>query len=263
MPGKRDRKECTDQGKLKRKCGKKGHEILLWGSSPHFRRALQSETLAIFLAQQLPGKPQKGLLRLRTTVRLTLQLRHTIRAAMRSMLVFLRALLIVDVGVVVLVSGCTRSVSHRQLPHPPLSAPPISQPQPSQMGIASWYGPGFHGRPTASGERYDQNGLTAAHRTLPLGSRVEVTNLANGKSVQVRINDRGPFVRGRVIDLSRGAAGHLGMVRRGTSRVRVQVLHRSQTGEIRSLAATRRPRGHQMQAKGTRRKSFLASLWPF
>lgn len=180
---------------------------------------------------------------------------------MRLMLVFLRTLPMVGIGGVFLVSGCTRSVSHRQL-SPPLSPPPISQPQPSQMGIASWYGPGFQGRPTASGERYDQNGLTAAHRTLPLGSRVEVTNLANGKSVQVRINDRGPFVRGRVIDLSRGAAGHLGMVRRGTSRVRVQVLHRSQTGEIRSSATTRRPRP-QMQARRTQRKSFFASLWPF
>jgi len=181
---------------------------------------------------------------------------------MRSMPVFFRTLPMIGMGAAFLAGGCTRSVSHQQLSHP-LSAPPISQPQPSQMGIASWYGPGFHGRPTASGERYDQNALTAAHRTLPLGSRVKVTNLATGKSVQVRINDRGPFVRGRVIDLSHGAARRLGMVQRGTGRVRVQVLQHKQSKEIRSLAATRRPRGQQMQVKGTRRKSFLASLWPF
>ena len=75
-----------------------------------------------------------------------------------------------------------------------------------QVGVASWYGPGFHGRRTANGEIYDQYELTAAHRTLPLGTRAMVTNLDNGRSVEVRINDRGPFVDGRVIDLSYGAA---------------------------------------------------------
>lgn len=86
-------------------------------------------------------------------------------------------------------------------------------------GIASWYGPGFHGRKTASGERYNQRDLTAAHKTLPFGSTIQVTNMDNGKSVVVRINDRGPFVRGRVIDLSRAAAEKIGMMGTGTARV--------------------------------------------
>lgn len=89
------------------------------------------------------------------------------------------------------------------------------------VGVASWYGPGFHGRATASGERYDQHGLTAAHRTWPLGTAVRVTHLANGRSLVVRINDRGPFVDGREIDLSFEAARQLGIVRPGTARVRL------------------------------------------
>src|SRR5262252_11236276 len=79
-------------------------------------------------------------------------------------------------------------------------APPPS-PEGVQVGVASWYGPGFHGNRTANGEIYDQYELTAAHRTLPLGTRAMVTDLDNGRSVEVRINDRGPFVDGRVIDL--------------------------------------------------------------
>ena len=93
-------------------------------------------------------------------------------------------------------------------------------------GIASWYGPGFHGRQTASGERFDQNALTAAHRSLAFGTRVRVTNLSNGRSVVVIINDRGPFVGGRIIDLSKKAAAKIGMVRQGTAKVRVEVIGR-------------------------------------
>jgi rare lipoprotein A len=89
---------------------------------------------------------------------------------------------------------------------------------------ASWYGPGFHGRRTANGERFDQDALTAAHKTLPFGTKVRVTNAANGKSVVVRINDRGPFVRGREIDLSKGAARAVGMLGAGTAQVRIEVL---------------------------------------
>ena len=91
-----------------------------------------------------------------------------------------------------------------------------------QVGLASWYGPGFHGRLTASGERFDQNGLTAAHRKLPLGSEVTVTNLENGRSIVVEINDRGPYVAGRVIDLSKAAARRLGMVEEGIAKVQVE-----------------------------------------
>jgi rare lipoprotein A (peptidoglycan hydrolase) len=91
-----------------------------------------------------------------------------------------------------------------------------------EIGAASWYGPGFHGRETASGEVFDQRGLTAAHRRLPLGTRVTVTNLENGRSVTVAINDRGPYARGRMIDLSKAAAGKLGMVEDGIVRVRIE-----------------------------------------
>lgn len=92
-----------------------------------------------------------------------------------------------------------------------------------QVGVASWYGPGFHGRRTASGEIYDQDGLTAAHPSLPFGTRVRVTNLDNGRTVEVRITDRGPFVDGRAIDLSRAAAHVIGLVGPGVGRVRIEV----------------------------------------
>jgi len=85
--------------------------------------------------------------------------------------------------------------------------------------VASWYGPGFQGRPTSTGERYNQYGLTAASKTLPLGTRVRVTNPANGHSVDVRINDRGPYVRGRSLDLSKGAAQRLGITGQGVAPV--------------------------------------------
>lgn len=95
-------------------------------------------------------------------------------------------------------------------------------------GIASWYGPGFHGNLTATGERYNQNAMTAAHKSLPFGTSVLVTNLNNGRSVVVRINDRGPFVRGRIIDLSAAAARVLGMMDSGVAPVKVDVLGNSQ-----------------------------------
>ena len=93
-----------------------------------------------------------------------------------------------------------------------------------ERGVASWYGEDFHGRKTSSGETYDMFGLTAAHKTLPLGTHVRIDNLANGKSIEVRINDRGPFVRGRVIDLSFGAAKQIGLVGPGTAPVEVTAL---------------------------------------
>lgn len=93
----------------------------------------------------------------------------------------------------------------------------------SQRGVASWYGPGFHGKTTASGERYDQNAMTAAHKQLPFQTWVRVENLDNGRSTEVRITDRGPFVTGRIIDLSRAAARAIGMIATGTARVRITV----------------------------------------
>jgi rare lipoprotein A len=94
----------------------------------------------------------------------------------------------------------------------------------SKTGIASWYGPGFNGKMTANGETYDQNALTAAHKTLPMPSIVRVTNLENGRSIKVTINDRGPYAFGRIIDMSRRGAQLLGFHRKGTARVQVEIL---------------------------------------
>ncbi|MGB9627128.1 MAG: septal ring lytic transglycosylase RlpA family protein [Thermodesulfobacteriota bacterium] len=93
-----------------------------------------------------------------------------------------------------------------------------------QYGIASWYGGEFHGRPTSSGEIYDMYQLTCAHNTLPLGTTVMVTNLENGKSVELKVNDRGPFVKERIIDLSYAAAQIIGMYEKGTAFVKVEVI---------------------------------------
>jgi rare lipoprotein A len=101
-------------------------------------------------------------------------------------------------------------------------------------GLASWYGPGFHGNRSASGERFNQNALTAAHRNLPFGTQVQVTNLDNGRSVVVRINDRGPYARGRVIDLSAAAARILGLVQSGVAPVRLDVLNQQQEVSIKN-----------------------------
>lgn len=94
-------------------------------------------------------------------------------------------------------------------------------------GKASWYGKAFHGRTTASGERYDMHAPTAAHKSLPFGTRVRVTNLDNGKHTVVRINDRGPFVKGRIIDLSYGAAKKIEMLQAGVVRVKLEILSHS------------------------------------
>jgi rare lipoprotein A len=94
----------------------------------------------------------------------------------------------------------------------------------TETGIASWYGPGFHGKLTANGEIFDENAVSAAHRTLPMPSVVRVTNLDNGRSIVVRVNDRGPFAHGRIIDMSRRGAQLLGFERAGTAKVRVEIL---------------------------------------
>jgi len=138
--------------------------------------------------------------------------------------------------VVLVVSGCatarvntppstSTAPPRAAVPAPP--PPPLPAPAPEdfqQTGIASWYGRQHHGKPTASGEAYDMNALTAAHRTLPLGTRVRVTNLDNGRSVDVRINDRGPFAGRRVIDLSYAAAQRLGAIGTGLFRVGLKTI---------------------------------------
>lgn len=116
-----------------------------------------------------------------------------------------------------LVTGCSVPASRVRVPSFP-------ETRLSQTGIASWYGPGFHGKATTSGEIYDQNQFTAAHQTLPLGTRVMVTNLENGSVVEVTINDRGPFAKGRILDLSYAAAQALNMVGPGTALVRLDVI---------------------------------------
>ena len=110
----------------------------------------------------------------------------------------------------------------------PLTAPSANASQQpvvqTASGTASWYGSKFHGRRTANGERYDMHQMTAAHRTLPFGTQLRVTNQRNGRSVVVRINDRGPFAGRRIIDLSRGAAGQIGMVNSGVAPVKLEIL---------------------------------------
>jgi len=114
---------------------------------------------------------------------------------------------------------------------------------PGETAVASWYGRAFHGRRTASGEIFDQHALSAAHPTLPLGSRVRVTSLTTGESVDVRITDRGPFVKGRTLDLSYGAARRLRMLEQGTGRVRIEVLTSTRSPIAKSRRAARERRG--------------------
>lgn len=123
-------------------------------------------------------------------------------------------------AILFLLSAC--APSKPPAPSPRVPTPPLVPI--SQQGVASWYGPGFHGKKTTSGAVYDQHGMTAAHQTLPLGSSVLVTNLTNDKSVTVLINDRGPFAKGRIIDLSYAAAQAVDMIRPGTAPVRVDVV---------------------------------------
>lgn len=109
---------------------------------------------------------------------------------------------------------------------------PEIDPTYDETGIASWYGPGFHKKATANGETYDENDLTAAHRTLPLPTYVRVTNLENGRAIVLRVNDRGPFAHGRIIDVSRRGAQLLGFERQGTAKVRVRIVDPADAGFI-------------------------------
>lgn len=133
-----------------------------------------------------------------------------------------RSRLCAALGLAVALSGCALFRARTPVPPPQqVSIPPRG----SIIGVASWYGPGFDGKRTSSGEVYDQEDLTAACTALPLGTRALVTNLQNGRSVEVRINDRGPFVKRRQIDLSHHAAAALGILGPGTATVRIEVLH--------------------------------------
>lgn len=114
--------------------------------------------------------------------------------------------------------------AHDSMNWDPASMNRVETLQAKTASLASWYGPGFHGRRTASGQIYNQNALTAAHKSLPFGTRVKVTNLNNGKSVVVVVTDDGPHVAGRIIDLSKGAAERIGMISSGVAPVKLQIL---------------------------------------
>lgn len=146
----------------------------------------------------------------------------------------LRNCLILFFVICLLSTGSASSVSSSPLRTSPTQKPYVIdniryQPIPSsagysERGIASWYGPDFHGRPTSNGEQYNMFAMTAAHKTLPMHTVLLVSNLENGLEVVVRVNDRGPFVRGRILDLSYQAAKHLDMIGSGTARVEIQAL---------------------------------------
>jgi rare lipoprotein A len=126
------------------------------------------------------------------------------------------------VGLLLFAAGCGRRPRAQAPPPSPQVLPPAVGE--AEVGLASWYGDPYHGRPTANGEIYDMNAFTAAHRTLPFDTWVRVTSLENNLFTTVRINDRGPFIEGRIIDLSRAAAQAIGMIGKGTMLVRVEVV---------------------------------------
>lgn len=129
-------------------------------------------------------------------------------------------------------SGTSKAYTVKGIRYKPMGIDEISNF--TQEGIASWYGPGFHGRKTANGETFNQNAMTAAHKRLPISSYVRVTRVSTGKSIVVRINDRGPFVGNRVIDLSYGAAKRLGIVNRGSDKVKIEPISKAAAAGERS-----------------------------
>lgn len=124
-----------------------------------------------------------------------------------------------------------------------------------EIGIASWYGPGFHGQFTSNGELYDQKGISAAHKNLPLPSYVKVTNLDNGRALVVRVNDRGPFHEGRIIDLSEGAAQALGVIENGTAKVKVELIKVPAPANAKELIAKQNSRYAQIVATGDKERA--------
>ena len=136
-----------------------------------------------------------------------------------------RIRILAAVAALVSLAGCAHKRHARTVPPPPLSRTPAVMPLGhTETGLASWYGYPYHGRAAANGEIYDMEKMTAAHRTMPFNTWVRVYDLDNGKTTEVRITDRGPFVDGRIIDLSRAAARELAMLGPGTARVRIEVV---------------------------------------
>lgn len=171
----------------------------------------------------------------------------------------MRRALIAMVVAGVLISGCGRK-RRVKTPPPPTISPTIGS---TETGIASWYGYPYHGRAAANGEIYDMEKLTAAHRTLPFNTWVRVYNLDNSKTVDVRVTDRGPFVDGRIIDLSHAAAQDIAMIGPGIARVRLEVIEAPasltagefavQVGAFRERANAERVRGEMQKRYGSAR----------
>ena len=151
-------------------------------------------------------------------------------------------------GLLLLSAGCRKNLLLVPVP----GSPDLKIARSEIYGIASWYGDPFHGERTSNGEIYDMHAMTAAHRTLPFKTVVRVHNLDNGKRVHVRVNDRGPFVRGRIIDLSHAAAQEINMVRPGTARVRLEILRIEATAArlaVQVGSFTEEPRAHSLKRK--------------
>ncbi len=153
-----------------------------------------------------------------------------------ALILFRRELWVLAVAAII--SGCGTTVQSPSYYPPVTFRPAAAAPSgPSHIVRASWYGPGFNGRRTTSGEVFSEHSLTAASKTLPLGSRVRVTNLSTGRSVVVKVNDRGPFVRGRSLDLSEAAARRIGIAHAGVAKVKVTRLNANR-GRIEPMSAT-------------------------
>jgi rare lipoprotein A len=168
-----------------------------------------------------PPSPAAASALLRTSWRAKTQMRRIVLGAAKFMMAFRRPIhagFVLIIPAVMFISGCGH---HAARANTPLAPAHIGS---TETGVASWYGVPYDGRRAASGEIYDMRQLTAAHRRLPFQTWVEVTNLSNGKQVDVRINDRGPFVKGRILDLSQAAARDIDMLRAGTARVRLKVI---------------------------------------
>ena len=168
--------------------------------------------------------------------------------------------------------ACVWSVPLATTPsaEPPLyTDPPLYAVGWTETGIASWYGEPFHGRNTAAGDTYDMDAISAAHRTIPFGTRIRVDNLDNGRSIELDVNDRGPFVPGRILDLSRGAARALDMIGPGTARVRITVTGVATPVSARGgcvvvqVASYRERRNAEAKRQEVVRAGFEASIEPY
>ena len=176
----------------------------------------------------------------------------------------------------ILLAGCAHKKHARRIPPPPAPPPPAAAPKPgyTETGVASWYGHPYHGRRAANGEIYDMEKLTAAHRTLPFDTWLRVVNLDNSKTVEVRITDRGPFVEGRIVDLSHAAARAIDMIGPGIARVRIEVIRTPsyvppalfavQVGAFRDRANAERLRAEMQSRYGSARliqRADSPDLW--